>query len=281
MMPSTPPRCGPPKTVYPFPGPGQPRPSPLRLLMHHVNEHFHRKHASSVELGTEMTAAGAQLFLSTGSALPSPSARDSDKAWVPQWPGAEERSPYRPVGLTLRVGGDVHDWKQVRLATRGPYKERKARGFTVVSSHKGVAVGAPLLPVDVLLRLLKCDVHVAVDGLQLAWLKVVSAVSAVECPHSPLYTTPELSFTVTGLPMIWLRKPDGSLPSLDGAPFSMMKCGLQKKTGLVSLVRVDFRRSETEQNQDNDAVLYRDLEWVEVAFGAKRRSGPVSVLIGF
>jgi len=36
----------------------------------------------------------------------------------------------------------------------------------------------------------------------------------------PLKTTPELSFTVTGAPLIELRKPEGSLD--EGAPFSIV-----------------------------------------------------------
>lgn len=42
-----------------------------------------------------------------------------------------------------------------------------------------------------------------------------SLVLSIECTrqHLPLYTTPELSFTVTGAPMISLRKPDGSRAS--------------------------------------------------------------------
>lgn len=67
------------------------------------------------------------------------------------------------------VGGNVHDWKTTRLARRVPVGI-EGLASTVVSSHKGVAVGAPLLPVDVLFRLLECDVHVAVNRLKLAWV---------------------------------------------------------------------------------------------------------------
>lgn len=75
--------------------------------------------------------------------------------------------------LLLRLGGDVHDWLRggrehrwsVTMSGRERGGERKAKRGTVVSSHKGVAVGAPLLPVDPLLCLLEGDVHVAVDGL--------------------------------------------------------------------------------------------------------------------
>ena len=41
------------------------------------------------------------------------------------------------------------------------------RSITVVASHKRIAVCPPLDPVDVLLRLLQRDVHVAVHGLKL------------------------------------------------------------------------------------------------------------------
>jgi hypothetical protein len=44
----------------------------------------------------------------------------------------------------------------------------------------------------------------------------------------PLYTTPELSFTITGAPMISLRKAEGSFPSED-APFSILSCGLPSR----------------------------------------------------
>lgn len=43
--------------------------------------------------------------------------------------------------------------------------------ITIVSSHKGVAVGTPLLPVDPLLCLLERNVHVTINGLQLAWFE--------------------------------------------------------------------------------------------------------------
>lgn len=56
--------------------------------------------------------------------------------------------------------------------------------------------------------------------------------------NSPLYTTPELSLTVTAFPMIWLRKPDGSLPSFCGAPFSILAaflhCGFWEGLLLMS-----------------------------------------------
>jgi hypothetical protein len=38
----------------------------------------------------------------------------------------------------------------------------------------------------------------------------------------PLYTTPELSFTVTGTPMISLRKAEGSLPSEGAAAVAVV-----------------------------------------------------------
>lgn len=53
-------------------------------------------------------------------------------------------------------------------------KKKQNGEFTIVPSHKGVAVGPPLLSVDVLLRLLERDVHVAVHGLQLACADLVS-----------------------------------------------------------------------------------------------------------
>lgn len=39
-------------------------------------------------------------------------------------------------------------------------------------------------------------------------------------PNVPLKTTPELSLTVTGAPLISLRKPEGSWA--EGAPFSIV-----------------------------------------------------------
>lgn len=53
--------------------------------------------------------------------------------------------------------------------------------LTIVPSYKGIAVGAPLLPVDVLVRLLKRDVHVAVDGLQLAFCVFLMGLSVLFC----------------------------------------------------------------------------------------------------
>lgn len=40
------------------------------------------------------------------------------------------------------------------------------------------------------------------------------------CNHKPLYSTPEFNLTVTGAPMISLRKPEGSLAAL--VPFSIL-----------------------------------------------------------
>lgn len=54
---------------------------------------------------------------------------------------------------------------------RGTMTRGKLSEFTIVSSHKGVAVGTPLLPIDPLLCLLERNVHVAVNGLQLAWFE--------------------------------------------------------------------------------------------------------------
>ena len=98
---------------------------------------------------------------------------------------------------------------------------------TVVAPHKRIAVAAPHLAVNKLPRSLKCDVHVAVDGLELAYrvkeerdvsecvlCKLPRAIVPSQvCRVLPLYTTPELSLTVTGAPMISLRKPDGSRAS--------------------------------------------------------------------
>lgn len=49
-------------------------------------------------------------------------------------------------------------------------------------------------------------------------------MSGIPGIHLPLYTTPEFSLTTTGLPMISLRKLEGSLPSpwLTAPPFSMV-----------------------------------------------------------
>jgi hypothetical protein len=49
---------------------------------------------------------------------------------------------------------------------------------------------------------------------------LVVAYDEREKHGTPLYTTPEFNFTVTGAPMISLKNPDGSLPS-DAAPFSI------------------------------------------------------------
>lgn len=55
--------------------------------------------------------------------------------------------------------------------------------------------------------------------------------------HAPLYTTPELSFTVTGLPIISDKKPEGSLPSpWVTVPFSMVcMCGRMREWMLLGL----------------------------------------------
>lgn len=52
----------------------------------------------------------------------------------------------------------------------GPVTETRGAlsKITIVSSHKGVAVGTPLLPIDPLLCLLERNVHVPINGLQFA-----------------------------------------------------------------------------------------------------------------
>lgn len=98
---------------------------------------------------------------------------------------------------------------------------------TVVASHKRIAVAASHLAVDKFPCALEGNVHVAINGLQLACaghtcqqrlgrsgsatfglIKRYQAGSNI-----PLYTTPEFNFTVTGAPIISLRKPEGSRAS--------------------------------------------------------------------
>ena len=132
--------------------------------------------------------------------------------------------------------------------------------LTVVSPHERIPVLPSHLAVDDLLRPLERDVHVSVDGLELAfcWFPSVCqffnvlektcrrgipaggesggarAIFAAPLPfpnepvHIPLYETPELSLTVTGAPIMALRKEDGSLawlPPLEApgaeVPFSI------------------------------------------------------------
>lgn len=61
------------------------------------------------------------------------------------------------------------DWSvSVRVTeTRGELSE-----VTIVPSHKSVAIGTPLLPIDPLLCLLERNVHVTINGLQLAWIDI-------------------------------------------------------------------------------------------------------------
>lgn len=54
---------------------------------------------------------------------------------------------------------------------------KKLSECTIVPSHKGVAVGTPLLPIDPLLCLLERNVHVAVNGLQLACFEYKREIS--------------------------------------------------------------------------------------------------------
>lgn len=90
--------------------------------------------------------------------------------------------------------------------------------LTVVASDKCISVISPKFAVDKLLRLFQCNVHVAVDRLQFSCeLDEHTVINYNGEANEPLYTTPELSFTVTGAPMISLRKPDGSFAS--PAPF--------------------------------------------------------------
>lgn len=61
-----------------------------------------------------------------------------------------------------------------------------------------------------------------------------------------MYTTPELSLTVTGAPIISLRNPDGSRPSLL-EPFSIPEAGCRSFLGVV--VAVDGDEDEVEIKQ--------------------------------
>jgi hypothetical protein len=113
-------------------------------------------------------------------------------------------------------------------ATSAGIRNPRGAAPTVVSSHERVAVTSLLLSVHVFLCLLERNVHVSVHGLELSWIRYVSIQARQPCSlfrnpgrygiqdlrssYTPLYTTPEFSFTVTGLPMISLKKPDGSPP---------------------------------------------------------------------
>ena len=73
---------------------------------------------------------------------------------------------------------------------------------------------------------------------------------APEKQDLPLYTTPELSLTVTGAPVISLRKPEGSLPS-EGAPFSIFASGSE------------FLDQSSEKMSTVDLCLYVCLQTLE------------------
>lgn len=99
----------------------------------------------------------------------------------------------------------------------------KLSRHTIIASNEGIAVTPSQLAIHKFLGLFQGNVHVPVDGLELAceanrYIRL-SAQEGLD-RDLPLYTTPEFNLTVTGAPIISDKNPDGSLPSvLD--PFSI------------------------------------------------------------
>jgi hypothetical protein len=70
--------------------------------------------------------------------------------------------------------------------------DRRPRGHrTIVSPHKSISVVAPQFPIDVLFRLLECDVHVAINGLKfpdspISLAYIVGRMERFSYPYRPL-----------------------------------------------------------------------------------------------
>jgi hypothetical protein len=94
----------------------------------------------------------------------------------------------------------------------------KFRGtLTVVSAHKCITVGPSQFSVHVFFTFLEGNVHISIHRLELS-CKADEFIARNNAGVSlPLYTTPEFNLTVTGTPIISLRKAEGS----DAVEFSI------------------------------------------------------------
>lgn len=91
------------------------------------------------------------------------------------------------------------------------------RTLTIVSAHKCITIGPSQFTIHVFFTFLKGNVHVSIHRLELSCKADEFIVKSNTGVSLPLYTTPEFNFTVTGTPIISLRKADGS----DAVEFSI------------------------------------------------------------
>ena len=89
--------------------------------------------------------------------------------------------------------------------------------LTIVSAHECIAIGPSQLSVHVLFAFLEGNVHISIHRLELSCNVDEFIAKSKPGAPLPLYTTPEFNLTVTGTPIISLRKADGS----DAVEFSI------------------------------------------------------------
>lgn len=127
--------------------------------------------------------------------------------------------------LSLLIRRDIHDWLSLVLHIMF----RPVCVSTVISSDESITIFFSHTSTDNLSGLFQRDVHEAIDGLKkpcFIFLAINEAVAnhghcgAMGKGNTPLKTTPEFSFTVTGAPLISVKKPEGSLE--DDVPFSII-----------------------------------------------------------
>src|SRR2546421_8381897 len=82
--------------------------------------------------------------------------------------------------------------------------------LTIVSAHECIAIGPSQFSVHVLFTFLEGNVHISIHRLELSCNVDEFIAKSKPGAPLPLYTTPEFNLTVTGTPIISLRKADGS-----------------------------------------------------------------------